>query len=121
MGVKVALAGASICYQRVPNFWLAHDILPQLDNGSLALPVSLCQLKKRRWFLQVLAPALAIPAEPEEEVPLTGLLAAIADILAAVCSQPTWQELHPDTALAALSAMNIAAVSAHQITLPCWA
>ena len=68
-----------------------------------------------RRLLQVLAPALATPEEPEQALLLSDLLKASADILAALCSQTAWRELHPDIAQAALSGISITSVSA----LPC--
>ena len=60
----------------------------------------------------MLAPALATPVEPEQALLLSHLLRASADILAALCNQTAWRELHPDIALAVLSAISIASVSA---------
>jgi len=67
-------------------------------------------------MVQVLAPALVTPVQPEQAVLLRGLLSASADILAAVSSQPAWQELHSDVAGATMSAISICAVSFQCLT-----
>ena len=61
--------------------------------------------------LQVLTPALEAPLEPEGAGALGTLLTSSAEILAAVASQPHWQELRPHVALAVLSAIGASAVS----------
>lgn len=72
-------------------------------------------------FLQVLAPVLATPVESEEACLLYHLLNTSGDILAALCSQSAWHELHTDIALAALSAISITSVSDPSCICAMWA
>ncbi len=61
--------------------------------------------------LQVLTPALEALLEPERDGALRALLTACAEILAAVASQPHWQELRPHVVHAVLSVIGASAVS----------
>ena len=61
--------------------------------------------------LQVLTPALEAPLEPGRAGALRTLLTSCAEILAAVASQPHWQELRPHVTLAVLSVIAASAVS----------
>lgn len=64
--------------------------------------------------VQVLAPAVAAPLEPEQAAAaLRSLLRLCAEILAAVANQSQWHELRQHVALAVLSAIGASAVSCY--------